>query len=151
VLDFFLEEFVIHGHFSQLLLQPDDLQVSGVLGALLQYRAAGAQELFPPLREPGGSHAQFPGEQLQVFTSQQTQDDLDFPPGGKSAWALGPSGQGHLRSPCGLPPMALAANHYLAPWGHLLGIFYFTQISVQKNRRPGQWKQNLATVPIYRF
>src|SRR4030042_6229442 len=43
-----LEKLFIHGHFSQLLLQPGDLQVSGVLGAFLQHRSSGAEKLFPP-------------------------------------------------------------------------------------------------------
>ena len=34
-LDFSLEKLVIHGHFSQLLLEPGDFQVTGVLGAFL--------------------------------------------------------------------------------------------------------------------
>jgi hypothetical protein len=62
VLDFLLEELVIHGDFSQLLLQPGDFQISGVLGAFLQHCPASGQELLSPFREPGGGDTQFPGE-----------------------------------------------------------------------------------------
>jgi hypothetical protein len=72
VLNLLLKELVIHGDLSQLLSQPGDLQISGVLGTLLQHGPSGSEEFFPPLRESGGSDAQFPGEQLQVFTTQQT-------------------------------------------------------------------------------
>jgi len=70
VLDLLLEELVIHGHFPQLLLQPGDLQVSGVLGAFFQFRLAGAEELVPPLRQSGRSYSEFPGKQFQVLTTQ---------------------------------------------------------------------------------
>jgi hypothetical protein len=41
VLELLLEEFVIHGDFSQLLLQPGDLLIAGVPGAFFQDRLAG--------------------------------------------------------------------------------------------------------------
>ena len=38
-------------------------------GAFFQDRLAGAKELLPQLGEAGGSHAEFPGKQFQVFTA----------------------------------------------------------------------------------
>jgi hypothetical protein len=72
VLDLLLEEFVIHGDLPQLLPQPGDLLVSGVLGTFFQFRLAGPEKLVPPLRQTGGSYAQLPGKQFQVFATQQT-------------------------------------------------------------------------------
>jgi hypothetical protein len=99
VLDLLLEEFVIHGHFPQFLPQPGDLLVSGVPGAFFQFRLAGVEELVPPLRQAGGGYAQLPGKQFQVFTTQKTQDALDFAPGGKTLVTLARalSGRGPLR------------------------------------------------------
>jgi hypothetical protein len=51
---------LIDWYLNQLLLQPDDFQVSGVLGAFLQRRASCAEKLFPPLQEPGRGDARFP-------------------------------------------------------------------------------------------
>jgi len=44
---------LIGWYLNQLLLQPDDFQVSGVLRAFLQRLASYAEKLLPPLREPG--------------------------------------------------------------------------------------------------
>lgn len=87
MLDFLLEEFVIHGDFSRLLLQPGDLQVSGVLGRFFSTARPALRNCSRHL-ESRAANAQFPAKQFQVFTSQQTQDDLNLTPGGKSLFPL---------------------------------------------------------------
>jgi hypothetical protein len=130
-LQFLLEQIVFSGCFPQLLLQPGDLHIPSV-----------RERLFNTARPPLRNCSRCRKSRAAVTSGARESNSRPslrcnrkmISTAGRAGKTLFPLSRGHLQTPLGLPPIALAANRHADPLRHLAGMSLFYPMSCPRKR-----------------